>query len=387
MSKTKSKYPFLYFGHGSAYSNKALGVYILFKEIPAFKNKTKILKDIPAALKVTSYWHRNILVLTSSEVYEGEVKRFIEKVNGSNDSYWTQFENILEESFLNINKLTPILAVYKPSSNKYSFKFSSWHKWSVAGYDKILFPNIYEVYKKSPAEIAIKRALLIILNGYFHERIAVKPGLSKTVISRHIEIINDYFSEFSNDHHYNNSDSIYFINSINCLLSQINENEHGTYVEKLSKNSQLLLYKQYPEKLYSSSITIDIQKLKKISSESTGLYDNLLSDLFGGVLVESNKLNKSNKSELLVFLSEYITYHKLTDILAVNLLYECIIAKGKDKVIAGKIFSGIVNAAVKDKKLLNSKYIKTNISLYYSENKDSIEISQGLKKLQKENII
>jgi len=376
------KYSFLYFGHGSAYSPKALGMYILFRGSPSTKAKIKLLREVPLPLKAGSQWLGNILVLASSEAYEEEVKSYIRKYNGSTVNYWVDFEQILESQLLKIHQISPITAVYKPSNDKYSYNFSKWHKWSVAAYDKFLLPQ--KIDNKIGIDLNVKeyiRAFLIMLNGFFTERSHSGKKLSKSAITLHIAMIDEYLKKIKHESDYKSSETIYFIYALNDLLNQFDHKKYKQILKTLSVNTMLFFYKQYPEKLYVANKTLDISNLQSISGQISDSNSLLFSDLLGSILVESDKLNSNSKRDLLIFLSEYITAHRLTDIFAVNLLYESINAKGNDKIIGSKIFNAVVDAAIKDKKILADKYVKSNIIQYCLVNWDNIAMTPSMKKL------
>ncbi len=176
-------YPFLYYGHGCAYSRKCLEVLIAFDtDVPAAKKKA-IAASIPEPLNMLVTWGPRWLHCGSDDTYEGGVKMAVDaeaaayqkviwddpnvdwsavdfsKLEATAEDF-DKYEILLEEWIRAVHDKQPVALFFKPTNpSMYGDDFGPWHDWTVSQPDRIR--AILDAADNGETEVAWAREILL----------------------------------------------------------------------------------------------------------------------------------------------------------------------------------------------------------------------------------
>lgn len=167
MSEEK-KYPFVYFGHGSAYAKGDFYMVVWFREPVATDSQGEVLSLAPAPLNEAK-WRGNYLELDiggeGGDAYGATVKEALagKRVSGRNRkptvTEWQTFEDRINAWLMEVHRSHPIAFVVKSSESDGPHVLSDWHQWSDAQYSSEVVPLIAN-RRNCPARDQIRAVFL-----------------------------------------------------------------------------------------------------------------------------------------------------------------------------------------------------------------------------------
>ena len=364
--KRQSKYPFLYYGHGSAYANKSIFCSIIFKDKLTSKEIAFIKRNLPNPLIERVSHHHNCLLIYSSDTYDVDALSYTgKKFDGDEFELWNEFENIIELKLLEIHKKLSIISVYKTSVPNYGSSFSSWHYYSIENLSNLFLPVFKKSIDLNDNRDAVSEDYFYMLFGYTTSYLDNKYPLTKRntfeicnlitlIIRLKIDKADKYFIYSA-------------ITVLSKILSNLSKAEYGKYFVKLPLAVKVkMIIQDNCSYLFNTESTLDIIKLEGLCLDVTPNEESIIADLFSELVAcEKMQLRKNSQHKKFIFtyLINFINTGNLSESLAVNILYLCSKANRPEQKIADTLISKIKEIIGQRADLQNSKYINDNLSL------------------------
>lgn len=370
MSISKIKHPFLYFGHGSSYSNKSIFCSVIFKDKLSSKDQLFIKKKLPEPLVERLITYGNCVSIYSSDAYDGEALKYAgNTADGEEYELWLEFENILESKLLEIHKKLKIISVYKTSNPYYGNRFSQWHFYSIENLFTVFLPAFKKSISGTKSKVkfidAAYKDLYYSLFGYINAYMERKFPLK-------IGNLNDLFSIIGKTNNFisGNEEKSFFYSTVTVLkrlLKGLSENEFNKYFKNLPIAFRVkIITKDNCDYLFREDKSFDKNRLELLIKEAKPENEKLLSDLYSE-LIGCDKLNLRKNLEDKRFVHRKITEHinknNLSESLAVNVLFNLINFSKKDRGEFIKLEEKLKEIIEEREDLLTSELIKKNIAL------------------------
>ena len=364
--KRQSKYPFLYYGHGSAYANKSIFCSIIFKDKLTIKDIAFIKRNLPNPLIERISHHNNCVLIYSSDTYDVDALRYSgKKFDGNEYELWNEFENIIELKLLKIHKQLSIISVYKTSVPNYGSSFSSWHYYSIENLFNLFLPVFKKSIDLNDNRDTVNEDYFYMLFGYITSYLDNKYPLTKRNTSEICNLISPIISL-----KIDKADKYFIYSSItvlNKILSNLSKAEYGKYFVKLPLAVKVkMIIQDNCSYLFNADSTLDTFKLEGLCLDIEPNEEAIIADLFSE-LIACDKMqlrkNSLHKKFIFTYLINFINTGNLSESLAVNILYLCSKANKPEQKIADTLISRVKEIIRQRADLQNSKYINDNLSL------------------------
>lgn len=370
MKNSEIKFPFLYFGHGTAYADKSIFCSIIFKNKIKLKELNFVKEKLPDPLIKKISMQNNCVSLYSSDAYDGEALKCAgEETEGEEFELWKEFESILESSLLEIHKRLPIISVYKTSNPYYGNRFSQWHFYSIENLFTVFLPALKKSLNDKKCKVDIADSIYSDLNftlfGYVTAYMERKYPITAGNVIELFELIGG-----KNNFITGKEDKSFILSTASVLiklLGRLNERDHNKYFNKLPIAIRVkIITGGKCEYLFTSDKLLDRNKYEKLLNEAKPEEEKYISDLYSELLAcDMLKLRKNLVSKKFVLnkAAEFINTNNLTEALAVNLLFSIINSNLKDRREFSKLEDKLKELISEREDISKSEHVKKNLAL------------------------